>query len=226
MPVLVHTFTTVVARYDYDESGLTDHFSNIVHAANQPLWTVCNQSQLGVVFELVDIKADGHISKRIMIRISQWANRILPSNHTLPGDYYNTKSLVKDLGLPVEKISCVVQALLEGGPTQGKGPRIAVLRYLPLTPHLQRLYSSGRLPSTWTLACPTIRIDEGSICHPSMSGAWKYLIGSIRFLQKNQRNIRGPLPQMVLRRTVSTVMLFKCPGCISRDSSLRHEDAT
>ncbi|KAL0294611.1 UNVERIFIED_CONTAM: hypothetical protein Sangu_3214400 [Sesamum angustifolium] len=77
--------------YDYDESGLTDHFSNIVHAANQPLWDV-------------DIKADGHISKRIYDRISQWANRILPSNHTLPGDYYNTKKLVKDLGLPVEKI--------------------------------------------------------------------------------------------------------------------------
>ncbi|KAL0318216.1 UNVERIFIED_CONTAM: hypothetical protein Scaly_2853800 [Sesamum calycinum] len=29
---------------------------------------------------------------------------ILPSNHTLPGDYYSTKKLVKNLGLPVEKI--------------------------------------------------------------------------------------------------------------------------
>ncbi|KAL0352078.1 UNVERIFIED_CONTAM: hypothetical protein Scaly_1596500 [Sesamum calycinum] len=33
-----------------------------------------------------------------------YESRILPSNHTLSGDYYSTKKLVKDLGLPVEKI--------------------------------------------------------------------------------------------------------------------------
>ncbi|KAL0282219.1 UNVERIFIED_CONTAM: hypothetical protein Sradi_7267900, partial [Sesamum radiatum] len=48
--------------YDYDESGLPDPFFNIVHAADQPLWDGCTQSQLGVVAELVDIKTDGHIS--------------------------------------------------------------------------------------------------------------------------------------------------------------------
>ncbi|KAL0285590.1 UNVERIFIED_CONTAM: hypothetical protein Sangu_2772600, partial [Sesamum angustifolium] len=36
--------------------------------------------------------------------ISQWANRILLSDYTLLGDYYSAKKLVKDLGLPVEKI--------------------------------------------------------------------------------------------------------------------------
>ncbi|KAL0326519.1 UNVERIFIED_CONTAM: hypothetical protein Sangu_1729900 [Sesamum angustifolium] len=39
-------------QYDYDESGLADRFSNIVHAANQPLWDGCNQFQLGDVAEL------------------------------------------------------------------------------------------------------------------------------------------------------------------------------
>ncbi|KAL0327872.1 UNVERIFIED_CONTAM: hypothetical protein Scaly_2219800 [Sesamum calycinum] len=78
--------------YDYDESGLADCFFNIVHAADQPLWNGCNQSQLGAIAELVDIKADGHIYEQIYDKISQWANRILPSDHTLPGDYYNMKS--------------------------------------------------------------------------------------------------------------------------------------
>ncbi|KAL0286797.1 UNVERIFIED_CONTAM: hypothetical protein Sangu_2719400 [Sesamum angustifolium] len=72
--------------YDYNESGLADHFFNIVHAADQPLWNDYTQSQLSVVTELVDIKADGHICERIYDRISQWANRILLSDHTLPGD--------------------------------------------------------------------------------------------------------------------------------------------
>ncbi|KAL0326494.1 UNVERIFIED_CONTAM: hypothetical protein Sangu_1727400 [Sesamum angustifolium] len=75
-----------------------------VHAVDQPLWDGCNKSQLGVVAKLVDIKMDGHISEQIYDRISQWANRILPFDHILWGDYYSTKKLVKDLGLPVEKI--------------------------------------------------------------------------------------------------------------------------
>ncbi|KAL0311150.1 UNVERIFIED_CONTAM: hypothetical protein Sangu_2409700 [Sesamum angustifolium] len=90
--------------YDYDEPRLADHFYNEVHATDHPLWDGCTQSQLGVVAELVNIKADGHISKQIYDRISQWANRILPPNRTLPGEYYNTKKLVKDLSLSVEKI--------------------------------------------------------------------------------------------------------------------------
>ncbi|KAK4389756.1 hypothetical protein Sango_2312600 [Sesamum angolense] len=44
--------------YDYDEPGLPDRFSNVVHAAGQSLWNGCNQSQLGVVAKLVDIKDD------------------------------------------------------------------------------------------------------------------------------------------------------------------------
>ncbi|KAK4397461.1 hypothetical protein Sango_1582700 [Sesamum angolense] len=63
--------------YNYDESGLAHSFSNIVHAADQPLWDGCNQSQLGIVAELVDMKANG--------------------------DYYITKKLVKDLGYPLRR---------------------------------------------------------------------------------------------------------------------------
>ncbi|KAK4406343.1 hypothetical protein Sango_0640800 [Sesamum angolense] len=88
---------------DYDESGLANYFYNILHIANHPLWNGCTQSQLSVVAELVDIKVDGHIFERIYDLISQWAN-ILPSDHTLSGDYYNMKKLVKDLSLPIEKI--------------------------------------------------------------------------------------------------------------------------
>ncbi|KAL0331755.1 UNVERIFIED_CONTAM: hypothetical protein Sangu_1721000 [Sesamum angustifolium] len=65
--------------YDYDESGLANGFYNIVHAADHPFWDSCTQSQLGDVAEFVDIKADGHISERIYDRISQLANKILPS---------------------------------------------------------------------------------------------------------------------------------------------------
>ncbi|KAL0440265.1 UNVERIFIED_CONTAM: hypothetical protein Slati_2509500 [Sesamum latifolium] len=96
-----------VARPSYFSSS-HDGVPDDVHAGDQPFWNgctqPCTQSQLGIIAELVDIKADGHISERIYDRISQWGNRILPPDHILPGDYYSTKKLIKDLGLPVEKI--------------------------------------------------------------------------------------------------------------------------
>ncbi|KAL0458233.1 UNVERIFIED_CONTAM: hypothetical protein Slati_0450500 [Sesamum latifolium] len=136
-----------------------------VHAAEQPLWNGCTQSQLGVIVELVDIKANSYISQRIYNRISQWTEHILPCDHTLPLDYYNTKKLINYLGLPMEKIDacrndCMLywkddidldydkfcgearyQPTRERNPNRKKIP-YAILRYLPLTPRLQRLYAS------------------------------------------------------------------------------------
>ncbi|KAL2227751.1 UNVERIFIED_CONTAM: hypothetical protein Sindi_2133800 [Sesamum indicum] len=90
--------------YDY-ESGLADRFYNVVHAANHSLWNGCTQSQLVAVAELVDIKVDDHIFEQSYDQISQWANKILPLGHTLLRDYYSTKKLTKNLGLPIEKIN-------------------------------------------------------------------------------------------------------------------------
>ncbi|KAL0378681.1 UNVERIFIED_CONTAM: hypothetical protein Sradi_3173600 [Sesamum radiatum] len=127
--------------YNY-ESGLADRFANVVHAGDQPLWNSCTQSQLGVVVELM-----------------------LPIGHTLLEDYYSTKKLIKDLGLPVEKIGarknecmlywkndvdleyCKFCGDARYKPTRGRVPcrkksPYAVLRYLLFTSRLQRLYSS------------------------------------------------------------------------------------
>ncbi|KAL0290416.1 UNVERIFIED_CONTAM: hypothetical protein Scaly_2671300 [Sesamum calycinum] len=153
--------------YDYDKSGLVDHFSSVVHAADEPLWDGYNQSQLGVV-ELVDIK----------------------------GDYYSTKKLVKDLGLPVENIyACKNGCMLywkddvdleyckfygddKCKPARGRDPYqkkswYAVIRYLLLTPSLQRLYSSRATAEHMTWHA-THQTDEGSMCHPSDVEVWKH----------------------------------------------------
>ncbi|KAL0284229.1 UNVERIFIED_CONTAM: hypothetical protein Sangu_2838100 [Sesamum angustifolium] len=119
--------------YDYDESGLADRFSNIVHAADQPLRDGYNQSQLGVAVELVVTKADGHIFERIYDRIL-WANRILPFDHTLTGDYYNTKKLKDNVDLEY----CKFYGDGRYKPARGRDPHwkkssYAILRYLSLT---------------------------------------------------------------------------------------------
>ncbi|KAL0293476.1 UNVERIFIED_CONTAM: hypothetical protein Sangu_3236800 [Sesamum angustifolium] len=42
--------------------------------------------------------------KRCNNQVTQWDSDQLPRDHTLPFDYYNTKKLIRDLGLPVENI--------------------------------------------------------------------------------------------------------------------------
>ncbi|KAL0419062.1 UNVERIFIED_CONTAM: hypothetical protein Sradi_1319700 [Sesamum radiatum] len=155
--------------YDYDKSGLANYFSNVVHAADHPLWDGCTQSQSSVVAKLVDIKADGHIYERIYDRTSQWANRIFLSDHTLPGDYYSTKKLVKDLGgFTSSEDSCM---------------------YMPITPRLQRLYSSRATVEhvTWHA---THQTEKGSKCHPSDTEAWKHFNRMYTDFIEEPHNIR------------------------------------
>ncbi|KAL0434321.1 UNVERIFIED_CONTAM: hypothetical protein Slati_2766400 [Sesamum latifolium] len=156
--------------HDY-ESELAGYFYNVVYAADQPLWNGCTQSQLTTIAELVDYKTDDHISERIYDQISRWSNKLLPPGHTLLRYYYNTKKLIKDLGLPIKKIeACKNECMLyykddvdleyckfcgdarykptrRPDPHRKKSP-YAILRYLPLTPHLQRLILRGQLSST------------------------------------------------------------------------------
>ncbi|KAK4397580.1 hypothetical protein Sango_1594600 [Sesamum angolense] len=97
--------------YDYDDSGLADHFSNIVHVADQLLWDNCNQSQLG-----------------------------------------------------------------RYKPARGRDPhrkKSRVLRYLALTPRLQRLYSL-RVRVKHMPWHATHQTTEGSMCHPSDADVWKH----------------------------------------------------
>ncbi|KAL0350139.1 UNVERIFIED_CONTAM: hypothetical protein Sradi_4163100 [Sesamum radiatum] len=150
--------------YDYDESGLADCFSNIVHAADQPLW-------------------------------EEYPNRLIEyfPPITLSRDYYSTKKLVKNLGLPVEKLhACKNGCMLywkddvdleyckfcgDGRykPTRGRDPhrkksQYVVLRYLPPTPALQRLYSSRATAEHMTWHA-TYQTEKGSLCHPSNAEA-------------------------------------------------------
>ncbi|KAL2251843.1 UNVERIFIED_CONTAM: hypothetical protein Sindi_2306600 [Sesamum indicum] len=148
------------------------------------------QSQLTSIPKLVDIKVDGHFSERSYDRISKWANKILPPGHTLPRDYYSTKKLIKDLGLPVEKID----AYARHKPTRGRDPRrkkslYAVIKYLPLTPLMQKLYSEKATAKHMTWHA-THKTNEGSMCHPSDAKAWKHFDLTYLDFPEGPRNVR------------------------------------
>ncbi|KAL0335446.1 UNVERIFIED_CONTAM: hypothetical protein Sradi_4756500 [Sesamum radiatum] len=115
---------------------------------------------------------------------------ILPCDHTFSLDYYHTKKLITELGLSVVKIdACKNDCMLYwkddikfesckfcGDPRyklqkaqnyQVTKSAYTVLRYLPLTPRLQRLYASLATVQhmTWHASHKT---KEGSMIIPQM----------------------------------------------------------
>ncbi|KAL0292519.1 UNVERIFIED_CONTAM: hypothetical protein Sangu_2529700 [Sesamum angustifolium] len=149
--------------YYYDESGLANRFSNIVHAAYQPSWDGCSQSELVLLLSWWKSRWMVIFLSEYMIEYPNGLIEYCPMIHSARS-YYSTKKLVKNLGLPVEKIHvCKNGCMLywkddvdlehckfygDGryNPAQGRDSHqkkypYVVFRYLPLTPHLQRLYS-------------------------------------------------------------------------------------
>ncbi|KAL0318754.1 UNVERIFIED_CONTAM: hypothetical protein Sangu_2031600 [Sesamum angustifolium] len=79
-------------------------------------------------------------------------------------------------------------SLLEVRPILEEVPYV-VLRYLPLTLHLQRLYSSRATAEhvTWHA---TPQIEKGSMCHPSNAEAWKHFDRMYPDFAKESLNVR------------------------------------
>ncbi|KAL0387660.1 UNVERIFIED_CONTAM: hypothetical protein Sradi_2647800 [Sesamum radiatum] len=146
-----------------NETGMSSNdqggsFFDIVNAADQPVYSGSeNHSQLSTVARLVNIKFEYNLPQSCYDEISQLIGELLPRYHTLPKDYYSTKKLIRELGLPVDKIdACKAGCMLfwkddkhlefckfcghaRYKPVKGQKPRrkrsaYATLRYLPITP--------------------------------------------------------------------------------------------
>ncbi|KAL0456256.1 UNVERIFIED_CONTAM: hypothetical protein Slati_0964800 [Sesamum latifolium] len=91
-----------------------------LRAVDHPLYNGCDESQISAVARLVNIKAKNNISERCYDQMSQYASDLSPHDHTLPSNYYNMKKLIRDLGLPVEKIhACKNGCMCIGRTTSG-----------------------------------------------------------------------------------------------------------
>ncbi|KAL0445737.1 UNVERIFIED_CONTAM: hypothetical protein Slati_1701600 [Sesamum latifolium] len=138
----------------------------------------------------------------------------MPRDHSFLIDYYNTKKLIKDLGLPMEINACKNGCMLywtddidmdyckfygearykptrERNPNRKKTP-YAVLRYLAIIPCLQRLYTSQVTAEqmTWHANHQT---EEGSMCHPSDAEAWRHFDRTHPNFAVELRNVRSRL---------------------------------
>ncbi|KAG8369017.1 hypothetical protein BUALT_Bualt15G0106500 [Buddleja alternifolia] len=138
---------------------------------------------------------------------------MLPKGHKLPDSFYASKKVVAPLGLGLQKIdACENGCMLfwkddedlqeckvchhprfkprkRGGKKKHKSIPFKQLSYLPLTPRLQRLYTSQTTAEhmRWHKEDPG---EEGKLCHPRDGEAWKHFDRSHPIFAAESRNVR------------------------------------
>lgn len=141
---------------------------------------------------------------------------VLPPNNTIPIDYYHHRKTINELGLPMVKIytckngcilywkyddmhiSCefynelrykqikVERRLLDN--CMHKKIAQSIIRYLPLTTRLQRLYTSCATPTHMTWLATHER-NKGVMQHLFYGKAWKHFDGIYPNFAKEPRNV-------------------------------------
>ncbi|XP_065878103.1 uncharacterized protein [Euphorbia lathyris] len=187
-------------------------FFDKLHSLNEELYPGCdNHSVLSMMARLLKIKSENHMTESCLDSTLELLHEVLPSGNKVPKNFYEIKKLIQGLGLPVEKIDCCVQgcmlywrdddALLnckvcgharyktKRGSAKHKLIPFRKMVYFPLTPRLRRLYASTATAEhmRWhhEHAC-----DEGTMCHPCDSEAWKHFNSTNKSFAAESRNVR------------------------------------
>ena len=133
----------------------------------------------------MSLKSEYNVPASLFNGFVQLYDEILPPEHKVPKDLYQAKKLVRELGLPVEKIHMCPEGCMlywkddinaESCKFCGHGRYLTrsgwksiphkVLRYLPITPRLQRLYASEVTAKCMTWHARHVP-KEGIMSHPS-----------------------------------------------------------
>ncbi|CAH9146216.1 unnamed protein product [Cuscuta epithymum] len=199
-----------------DVCYLADQFHNVLQAADQPLYEGCQEgSQLQFVAEAMSIKSDFNVPRDEVNRWLELFGRYLPRDHTTPQNYYETKKLTSNLGLPVINIDACRNGcmLFLKGDKELKNcsfcgehryklqddeqctskrrnwTAFSVLRFLPLTPRLQRLYASRQTAEE--MKWHAMHEEIGNLMgHPCDSEAWKHIDMMYPDFASEPRNVR------------------------------------
>ncbi|XP_019170987.1 PREDICTED: uncharacterized protein LOC109166492 [Ipomoea nil] len=82
-------------------------FYDMLKAADQELWPECKKhSQLSLVARLMSLKSENHISEKCFKQITELVKEVVLDDNLVPDNFYETKRLLRGMGLPVQKIDC------------------------------------------------------------------------------------------------------------------------
>ncbi|XP_019158513.1 PREDICTED: uncharacterized protein LOC109155282 [Ipomoea nil] len=190
------------------------NFYDMLKAADQELWLGSKKhSQLSLVARLMSLKSENHISEKCFNQFTELLKEVAPEDNLVPDNFYETKRLLRGMGLPVQKIDCCKNNCMiywesdidmttckfcahprfkqtSSGATKRQKTNVAYKKmyYFPLLPGLQRLYASNATANDMKWHAKSV--EDGIMRHPSDSLAWKHFNDTYPNFASEIRNVR------------------------------------
>lgn len=176
-----------------------EKFFKLIKDAEQELYPDCKKfTKLSFVVKLFHLKCLGGWSNKTFTMLLELLKEALPESQTLPNSFYETKKIIRDLGLEYDKIdacpndcmlywkeskkdsACAICGVFRWKTVDNcsddniddRKIHAKVLRHFPLKPRLQRLFMSAKTASSMRWH-EDGRVNDGILRHPADSPAWK-----------------------------------------------------
>ncbi|XP_058084589.1 uncharacterized protein LOC131232380 [Magnolia sinica] len=191
----------------------TNEFEANLRDAMTELYPGCHKfTVLTFIVQLFKLKVNHGWSEQSFTALLQLLQSVLPSGNKTPINTYQAKKIIIKLGLDYQKIhACPNDCMLywrehevkTSCPNRGasryktevnlKSRRAQVpkkvLRYFPLTPRLQRMYSVPWVAKEMTWHS-TGKMQSGKMGHPVDSSTWKFVDNKYKDFSAETRNVR------------------------------------
>jgi hypothetical protein len=175
-------------------------FFDMFKASEESLHEHTTVSIIAVVTRIMSIKSKCAFSNKCYKELLRLFSDVLPSNHKMPKDMYQSKKLLSALGMQYEKIdvckdNCMifykeqknekkclkcgklrfVEVVNEDGETVTTKTAHKQLCYMPLTPRMKQLFISKKIARHMRWHKEGVRENDLVMVHPSDSEACKAL---------------------------------------------------
>lgn len=209
--------TDAIAAHDVNPSEeptpTAAELYRLLEEVDTPVHENTRQTRLSIVARLMSIKTQNNMSEACDNEIMNLLHDSLgdEAGNKLPKNYHRSKKLVHSLGMPYKKIhactnNCMLfykenehkenytvcgEARYEESARGNRSKRVPrkVLRYLPITPRLQRLYVSETMAKHMRYHARP-REESNVMGHPSDGEAWKEFDKEFPDFSQEVRNVR------------------------------------
>ena len=225
-------------------------YARFLKDAHARLYPGCKYSRLSFLVHLYHLKCLHGWSQESFSALLGLLSAALPSEANLPKTYYEAKKIICSLGLDYMKIhACPKDCMLFRGDyakkdfchvcessrwkvdkknassvePKGKRKPAKVLRYFPLIPRIQRLFSTSKTSDDMRWH-DEARTKDGKLRHPAGGDAWIDFDGRYRDFAADARNVHlglasdefNPFGNKNLKHSTWPIMLvpYNLPPCI------------
>ncbi|XP_021722467.1 uncharacterized protein LOC110689956 [Chenopodium quinoa] len=201
-------FEQACVSLEEEPNAQAKHFLHFLKASERPLYEGSSFSVLEMTARITSLKYEYNLPHRCVNGFVSLLSEAIPDNNHMADTFYEVKKIVKGLELPHERIHVFPKGCMlfwkddaqlstcracgsDRYKQNSKGSLVLlnVLFYFPITPRLQRLFTTKNISEEMTWHSKNPRV-QGTMAHPSDSEAWKHLDSCFPEFTSEPRNVR------------------------------------